>query len=104
MATTIRKMEDCVTMPRAACTSALICPATQTMMKPMKNTRYIISIWGQVSRQIAPDDVLRSGLFIQGAAVKTAGKIFQGFTAADQISRAVIADKHFSGEAELVIM
>lgn len=62
MITTIRKMAHWVTMPRAACTSALICPATQTVLKPMKNTRYIMSIWGQVSRQMARGEVLRSGV------------------------------------------
>ena len=61
MATTISRMPHWLTMPSAACTCALSCPATHTATKPMKNIRYIMSICGQVSRQTARGAVLRSG-------------------------------------------
>ena len=48
-------------MPSAACTSALMRPATQILMKPMKKTRYIMSICGQVSFHMARGETLRSG-------------------------------------------
>ena len=53
MATTMRNRPHWLTMPSAACTSALMRPATQILMKPMKKTRYIMSICGQVSFHMA---------------------------------------------------
>ena len=61
MATTMRNRPHWLTMPSAACTSALMRPATQILMKPMKKTRYIMSICGQVSFHMARGETLRSG-------------------------------------------
>ena len=61
MATTMRNRPHWLTMPSAACTSALMRPATQILMKPMKKTRYIMSICGQVSFHMARGEMLRSG-------------------------------------------
>ena len=68
MATTIRKVLHWFTMPRAAWVSALIRPATQTATKPMKNIRYIMSIWGQVRLQTTRGLVLRSPVFAEASA------------------------------------